>query len=720
MFLYVFSLRTLRAPWVWARGPRFGAMRLLLSLVSLAAAGAHVSDERLLRLLLSRAGAAARLRSLQPRPPPGGGGGGPGGGMTPGAAASTACGSAACTPDGGGTYMSRSLALNTTTGLFSGSLTTNACPNHAGAYEYSGVKDLRVAAATASCQKWTLPVAGYTVPPVAAPLRASIGYTISGGEAIYGPMDAGFTLGQVCTTAYGTCPAGTDTRFCGALIERACGTANLKGNTTATMHMLLSDCGGHAGYHNHEGLGCENSSAQAAAAVAGHSPLLAVMLDGRGLYGQHEAGGAPPADLDACNGHAGPTPATAVGADTYPATDSTYHYHITTSAPFTVGCFGPVASAAQARGLYSSCAPGGAACACSQGATCSCSAGQVMTSVCTSLGSVASYTLDCPIYGASGGLTAPPYIDAGDPRCVPCAGDCPAQGATSLAPGSASRTRSAAPTPSSTPTPTQTPSPSPTPTPPETPSASPPPQAPAASSPPQSPSPSPTSPPSPPASSPAPPPPTPTPAAATPAAPPATASASLVLQGPLPASAFLNGTLAPAALASLTQSLALAAAAAGCSCCAARITRAVETATGAVVFDGGGGGGGAAAAARRRALAGIGALTLTYTVTGPAAGVAAATTAPSPAFAAVLSNAVFETYGVGAGVAAAAAAGAGAAAPAAAAAPAGALSEAAKGAIGGAVGGCALLGLLAAAVYWCRQGGKARRAGSTPVTSSQA
>jgi hypothetical protein len=321
--------------------------------------------------------------------------------------------------------MSRSLTLNTATGVFSGSLTTNACPNHAGAYEYGGVRDARVPAPATACQTWTLPVSGYVAGvPTAAPLRSAIGYAISGGEAIYGPMDAGFTLGQVTTTNCGSCPAGTDTRFCAAYIERACGTAALKGNTSASMHMLLSDCGGHAGYHNHEALACEYS-----AAAPGHSGLVAVLLDGRGVYGQYEGTGARPADLDACGGHTGPTPATAVGADLYPATASTYHYHLTAEAPFIAGCFGPVASLAAAKALYPSCAPGGSACVCRSGATCTCSAGQVMGATCTALGSVAGgYTLDCPVYRM--GAASQGVINQSDPACVPCVGNCPAPGAS--------------------------------------------------------------------------------------------------------------------------------------------------------------------------------------------------------------------------------------------------------------------------------------------------
>ena len=343
-----------------------------------------------------------------------------GGGFASGAVAASTC-SGICTNVGGGNYMVRNLMLNTATGIFSGSLTTNSCPNHAGAYQYGGVLDMSVKAGLANCQTWTLPVTGYTSFPIATPLRGQIGYTISGGESVFGPMDAGFDVGSVCTTSMGTCPAGTDTLFCGALIEKACGTRNLKGNTTASMHMLLSDCGGHAGYHNHERLGCEY-----AATAAGHSTLVAVLLDGRGVYGQYETTATKPTNLDACNGHYGATPATTVGGDTYPATTFTYHYHMTAEAPFLAGCFGPVTTLAAARELYPSCLSGGATCSCSQSSTCSCPPGTKMLKTCTSLGSVATYTLDCPVYSVG----ALPIINTTDPDCVPCAGNCPVPGTT--------------------------------------------------------------------------------------------------------------------------------------------------------------------------------------------------------------------------------------------------------------------------------------------------
>ena len=409
------------------------AAPLLILAISIAGS-AHatlLSDEHVIRALLNNGRRAAQSRALPGPPgggggPPGGGGGGPGGGnsLSPGAAADTSCTSSTCTTSGGGNFMNiTALKYDATTGVFSGSLVTNTCPNHAGAYKYNGVLDTNVGAASASCQKFTLPVSGYTAGTLtAAPLRLGIGYTISGGELIYGPMDAGFTAGQVCTNGVGTCPAGTDTRMCGALIEKACGTANLKGNTTASMHMLLSDCGGHAGYHNHEGIACEYS-----ATSAGHSALVGVLLDGRGLYGQYESTGTHPTNLDACNGHLGPTPAvtvsTSTGSVTYAASTNVYHYHMTVNAPFVAGCFGPATSLAAANALYSTCTKS-SLCTCDQTKTCSCSGGQYMSSICTSLGSYSSYTLDCPIYQDNSAGTSQSQVNSTDPSCVPCAGNC--------------------------------------------------------------------------------------------------------------------------------------------------------------------------------------------------------------------------------------------------------------------------------------------------------
>jgi hypothetical protein len=71
--------------------------------------------------------------------------------------------------------------------------------------------------------------------------------------------------------------------------------------------MMPDACGGHAApYHFHTKLACEYQESESAQ----HSPLVAAMLDGVGLYGKWEGGGAAPV-LDACNGHTGPVPANA-------------------------------------------------------------------------------------------------------------------------------------------------------------------------------------------------------------------------------------------------------------------------------------------------------------------------------------------------------------------------------------------------------------------------
>jgi hypothetical protein len=182
-------------------------------------------------------------------------------------------------------------------------MVTNACPNHAGAYQYGGITDSKIPAATADCQSYSVPQSAY-VGPKAIPLRSGIGLTLTGGEIIYAALDAGFYLGQTCTAARGACMPGSDAVMCSYIMEKYCGTANLMGNTTATMHMFLSDCGGHASYHNHITLACEYS-----AAATGHSALVAIMLDGRGMYGMYETTATVPTNLDACNGHYGPVPA---------------------------------------------------------------------------------------------------------------------------------------------------------------------------------------------------------------------------------------------------------------------------------------------------------------------------------------------------------------------------------------------------------------------------
>jgi hypothetical protein len=288
----------------------------------------------------------------------------------PGSAGSSICvpSTGTCSTSGASSYLTRSLAYSTTTGIFSGSITTNQCPHSGDAWTYDGVFASGTSV-TASCVVQTIP--SYTLLPAAAPLRARVGIAIRGGENIYGPMDSGVSQGQACTNGLGQCPAGTDIGACESSLFVQCGHANVEDQK------FVSDCGGHAQpWHHHCNLTCEYDQS----AETGHSLLVGVMLDGRGLYGMHEATNTKPADLDACGGHYGNVPATTVNGVTYPAATNVYHYHTQAVAPYTIGCFGPVYSLAQAKALYATC-------------------GQVATPLCTSKGAI-DYDLDCPVYNS--------------------------------------------------------------------------------------------------------------------------------------------------------------------------------------------------------------------------------------------------------------------------------------------------------------------------------
>jgi hypothetical protein len=398
--------------------------RLILLFLKLAhvTSASLVSDEFAMNVLLQRQREITHERRLQPG----------GGGSTAGSTTSTSCTSTTCSRTStsvSGNYMSRSsLLYDTSTGKFSGSFITNGCPNHYQAYHYNGVYDSNVPTTSPSCIVQTIPATGYSTVPKAAPLRSVIGYTISGGEKLYGPMDAGFTVGQVCTNTRGVCPGGTDTMMCAAWHERVCGTTNLKGYTSG-MHMLLSDCGGHAGYHNHEGLNCEYN---ASSRFSGHSEIVGLMLTGQALFGMYESTGTFPTDLDACSGHFGPTPATTVTnsdgtTNTYEATTNTYHYHVTPTAPFFAGCFGPIASLTAAKALYPSCSDSTTTtCSCNpyglSGSSCTCSDGSLL-SVCTALGKYTNYKINCPIFrhGTSSSMS---QVVTTDSTCIPCTGNC--------------------------------------------------------------------------------------------------------------------------------------------------------------------------------------------------------------------------------------------------------------------------------------------------------
>ena len=88
----------------------------------------------------------------------------------------------------------------------------------------------------------------------------------------------------------------------------------------------FDDCGGHVnpidGYHYHASLGCAQKDFES----DGHAGLMAVALDGYGIYGMLDSDGNEAVDLDACRGH----------------TDEIrgYHYHAASAAEnMFIGCY---------------------------------------------------------------------------------------------------------------------------------------------------------------------------------------------------------------------------------------------------------------------------------------------------------------------------------------------------------------------------------------------
>lgn len=323
-----------------------------------------------------------------------------------GTTAATGCGSTTCAAGGVGSYYQyASNATVDANGVFTVSFKSNQCPKGVNSNKYPGQSDFGVA--SACCMNINLPVSTYAVNqlPKAAPLRGVLGYTVYGAN-IYGPMEAGFTMGQACTNSKGILDGGVDLGLGHASLEYQCGTAGIKST------MLLDMCGGHAGYHFHESIGCEPQYVVTDASA--HSNIIGFGLDGHGLYGQWESSNTRPT-LDACGGHVGNTPAYTFqdsnGATiTIPAQTNKYHYHIVNGGPSTIGCFGKNAavSVAAAKALYATCGTG-------------------FTTYCTSKGSI-TYDTDCPIFNqqGTGDLYNMNYTSTAD--CVPCktsANGCP-------------------------------------------------------------------------------------------------------------------------------------------------------------------------------------------------------------------------------------------------------------------------------------------------------
>ena len=247
-----------------------------------------------------------------------------------------------------------------------------------------------------------------------------------------GPFDNGFTstTQNLCSTGSGGCPKLSDVGNCEAFAEATCGTSN------TVVSWFMSDCGGHASpWHYHTSMNCALTAPATFASLAatdGHSPLTGVMLDGRGLYGPFETTTAAPSNLDACNGHVGPVPAyssTINGATvTAPAAASVYHYHTSAGPPYTIGCFGPVASVAAAKALYpAACAGSSGACSASAQLSAGCGSGFTWSG-CTSKGALSGYLLGCPVYQGVNGSSVmeynTPQFPVATSACPACTGNC--------------------------------------------------------------------------------------------------------------------------------------------------------------------------------------------------------------------------------------------------------------------------------------------------------
>ena len=228
--------------------------------------------------------------------------------------------SPSCSSDGSTNYHEWSnVAYDATNGYFSASLVTNQC----NAYDTFNVSR------APSCLEQTIPDVNFDErKPYQMPLLDTVAWSLK-GENVYSPYEDGFWSGQLCdgVGAHG----GMDILVLDYYMTEQC-----PNHVITQSEMLLDDCGAHAiPYHYHEDLVCAYDHTN-----PNHSPLIAIALTGQGVYGKFENGLQPPTDLDECNGHWGPVPASdELGTD---GSEWVYHYHTTDVFPFTLGCFGPL------------------------------------------------------------------------------------------------------------------------------------------------------------------------------------------------------------------------------------------------------------------------------------------------------------------------------------------------------------------------------------------
>lgn len=235
-----------------------------------------------------------------------------------------------CSYDGSDNYHQFNMSFDAATGMFSGTMRSNQCSNDQWGRCVHCDPPMSLTSDThrAKCIEQTFPsVTG----PTATGIRGAVGYTRYGVN-IYGPMEAGFggNFPKPCMDDTGMCMGGTDVPTCEASLEDICAASN----STVSYYLMLDSCGGHAmPYHYHGDAVCDYDHQ-----APGHSPLIGFGLDGVGIYGLYETNPAIPENLDTCNGHVGEVP----GDDEFgvPAGIRMYHYHVTSTAPYTLGCYG--------------------------------------------------------------------------------------------------------------------------------------------------------------------------------------------------------------------------------------------------------------------------------------------------------------------------------------------------------------------------------------------
>jgi len=240
-------------------------------------------------------------------------------------------------------YVCKALTYSSSTGKFSGSISTNGCPNYT-----------PVGSPTGTCTTATIPSvsAGSDGKPVALAFGGEIAYLLN-GQLMYGSVEQGISCTDSKTGKTGTCAKGTDVWTCLQENQYYCPNNGLYSSSDypGFVGSMADTCGFHASpYHLHysPAKSCTTPNYDATSASKGHSPLVAISKDGYGIYGLYETTNTEPTDLDACNGHWGtvntdePYTDAASGISGFVGSSGTayvYHYHTSSKFPYTIGCY---------------------------------------------------------------------------------------------------------------------------------------------------------------------------------------------------------------------------------------------------------------------------------------------------------------------------------------------------------------------------------------------